>query len=106
MAHHTIQTSGKNCRVTLNGDLTASTVPELQTAFRQELERGISELTIDLGQTVALDSSGIGLLIAAHNSLKSRHGTLRVVNVSKDILQLLQSLRLTQRFNVSSASSQ
>lgn len=106
MAQPTIQTSGKNCRITLNGDLTASVTAELQAALRQELERGVVELTVDLGQAAALDSSGIGLLIAAHNSLKSRQGTLRVVNVSADILQLLQSLRLTQRFSVSGPSSQ
>ena len=48
-----------------------------------------------------LDSSGMGLLIAAANSLAHSGGKLRVTNVCPDIFRLLQSMRLTARLNVS-----
>jgi anti-anti-sigma regulatory factor len=48
-----------------------------------------------------LDSSGMGLLIAAANSLAPGGGRIRVTNVSPDIFRLLQSMRLTTRLNVS-----
>ena len=47
-----------------------------------------------------LDSSGIGLLIAAHNSLARKEGRVRVVNASADVFRLLQSMRLVGRLNV------
>ena len=43
----------------------------------------------------------IGFLIATSNSLSRRGGRIRVINVSADILQLLQGMRLTQRLNAS-----
>ena len=100
MAHYTIETSGPRCYVATTGDLTASMVPELKAALQGALTRGAQELVVDLGQAAALDSSGIGLLIAAHNSLSQKQGKLRVINVSEDILQLMQSLRLVHRFSI------
>jgi anti-anti-sigma regulatory factor len=48
-----------------------------------------------------LDSTGIGLLIAARNSIAAKGGTLRVQAVSQDIFKLLQNMRLVSRLNVS-----
>ena len=58
-------------------------------------------LVIDLANAKMLDSSGMGLLIAAANSLAQMGGKVRVTNVSPDIFRLLQSMRLTLRLNVS-----
>jgi anti-sigma B factor antagonist len=87
--------------VNLEGDLTAVRVPELQVALKQVLERGVRDLIFDMSGTVMLDSSGIGLLIAASNTLARQGGKVRVTNVSPDIFHLLQSMRLTARLNVS-----
>jgi anti-anti-sigma regulatory factor len=48
-----------------------------------------------------MDSRGIGLLISAHNSLRKVGGTLAVVHASKDILELLHTMRIHQHFSVS-----
>jgi len=52
-----------------------------------------------------LDSSGIGLLIAASNSLAAKKGSVRLVNVSADIMHLLQSMRLAARLNAKGKES-
>jgi len=101
MANYSIKRDGTLSQVTIGGDLTASGVPELQAALKAELETGISELALDLGNASMLDSSGIGLLIAAANSLSKKQGKMRVLNVSAEIFHLLQSMRLTARLNVS-----
>ena len=85
----------------LGGDLTASNVPELRTGLKTELDQGADEVIFDFGKTVMLDSSGIGLLVATHNSLAPKQGKLQVVSVSDDILRLLHSMRLVNRLNVS-----
>jgi anti-sigma B factor antagonist len=102
MATYTLEQNGSNCQVTLHGDLIASVIPDLQAALKQQLQPGVTELVFDLAATIMLDSSGIGLLIAAGNTLARQNGRLRVRNVSADILRLLQSMRLTSRLNVSS----
>ena len=89
-----------------NGRLTADVVPGLQAALRDALEQGLDDLVFDLADTAMVDSSGMGLLIAAGNSLARRHGGIRVINASSDILQLLQSMRLTDRLHVSGRPEQ
>jgi anti-anti-sigma factor len=87
--------------VQLLGDLTAALVPDLQAGLKQVLHKGARNLVFDLTSTKMLDSSGMGLLIAAANSLAPIGGKVRVTNVSPDIFRLLQSMRLTLRLNVS-----
>jgi anti-anti-sigma regulatory factor len=48
-----------------------------------------------------VDSSGIGLLISAFNSLRKVGGHLAVIHASADILALFQSMRMHQHFSVS-----
>jgi anti-anti-sigma factor len=99
MATYTLEQAGRNCRVTLHGDLIASVIPDLQAALKQQLQPGVDEVVFDLAATVMLDSSGIGLLIATSNTMARHQGRIRILNASPDILQLLQSMRLAARLN-------
>ena len=101
MALYRIERRQGQCLVALEGDLTAVLVPDLQTALKKELEKETTEVLFDLKETAMLDSSGIGLLIATYNSLTQKKGGVKVINVSPDILRLLQSMRLTSRLSVS-----
>jgi len=105
MADYTLERQDKRTVVSLTANLTASLVPGLQAALRDALAAGETEVVFDLGNTIMLDSSGIGLLIATSNTLARQKGRIRVVNVSPDILQLLQSMRLTNRLNASGRDS-
>ena len=90
----------------LAGELTATTVPALQAALKGELNPQIEELTFDFTNTVMLDSTGIGLLIAAYNTMVRGQHRMRVQNVSPDIMQLLQSMRLVQRLSVTGSTNE
>ena len=105
MSDYTIERNNRQSRVVLAGDLTASSVGGLQAALKTELNAGVDEVAFDLSKTVMLDSSGIGLLIAAHNSLTRTRGKVSVQNVSPQILQLLQTMRLVSRLNVNARQS-
>jgi anti-anti-sigma regulatory factor len=65
------------------------------------LAGGTVHLTLDLAGTRMVDSTGIGLLISAHNSLKKAGGDLTVIHASKDILDLFWTMRIHQHFSVS-----
>jgi anti-anti-sigma factor len=101
MAPYVIELSDQKGSVKFTGDLTAVLIPELQTSLKDMLNKGVRELAFDLAGAKMLDSSGMGLLIAAANSLARCGGSLRVTNVCPDIYRLLQSMRLTGRLNVS-----
>jgi anti-anti-sigma factor len=83
------------------GDLVAARLPALRTKLRDMVAAGVLHLTLDLEGTQMVDSAGIGLLISAHNSLKKKGGELTVIHASKDILDLLKTMRIHQHFSIS-----
>jgi anti-anti-sigma factor len=87
--------------IRLEGDLVAPALPAMRSKLRQMVSSGTRHLTLDLASAQIVDSAGIGLLIAAHNSLKKAGGELTVINVSPEILELFQSMRMHQHFRVS-----
>lgn len=101
MAAYVIEQNDRQGSVRLTGDLTAVQVPDLQAGLKEMVNKGARELVFDLGSTTMLDSSGMGLLIAAANSVARNGGSVRVTNVCPDIFHLLKSMRLTTRLNVS-----
>jgi len=105
MAAYVVEQKGTQYLVRLKGDLTAILVPDLQAELKGMLSKGAREMVFDLKDAAMLDSSGMGLLIAAANSLAPDGGRVQVTNVSPDIFRLLQSMRLTARLNVSARTS-
>ena len=84
-----------------SGDtIVAATIPELRLKMRGVIDDGVRDLTIDLAGVRMVDSSGLGLLIAAHNSLRKVGGQLAVIHASNDLLELFRSMRMHQHFSV------
>jgi anti-anti-sigma factor len=104
MANTVIRWDGRKAIVHPAGNVVAPLVPELRSALREALTKGANELIIDLEAVQVIDSSGLGLLVSAHNSIRKPGGRLAVVNASKDILNLLYSMRIHQHFSVSGTS--
>jgi len=84
-------------------DIVASMAPEFKTELLKFIEGGVKELTVDLDNVGMVDSVGLGVLIAAHNSLHKTDGTFSVVNASEDIYKLFQVMRLDRHFTVNIA---
>ena len=82
-------------------DIVASTVEDLKAELKQALDQGAANLTIDLSGVEMMDSMGLGVLIATHNSLQKKESSLALINASVDILKLLKNMRLDQHFVIS-----
>ena len=83
------------------GNVVAALVPELRSALRGALANGVTEMVIDFAGVEMVDSTGLGLLISAHNSISKAGGKLSVIHASKEILDLFRSMRIHQHFSVS-----
>lgn len=101
MKEFEMKRDGDRVRLELQGDFTATVVPEAKSALLKAMEEGAMEVEFDFGKTVVIDSTGIGFLIATYNSLSKKGGVVRVVLASEDIYRLLQSMRLEKRLSVS-----
>ncbi|MGA1823619.1 MAG: STAS domain-containing protein [bacterium] len=84
-----------------NGDLVASKVQKLKPEIKSLVDEGVKELIVNLVDVEVIDSVGISLLVAAHNSLSKVGGKLMVSEASNDIKDLFKSMRLDQHFCMS-----
>ena len=65
----TVQVQQNDATVTLEGALTVAQAQALRPQLQKAMTAGVSSVVFDLGGSDVVDSSGIGLLIATHNSL-------------------------------------
>lgn len=85
------------------GDIVASSTTELRAALKKLIDSGVRQLELDLTHVTMIDSAGLGLLIAAHNSLRKVAGEMTVIGASPEIVELLTTMRMTQHFRVRGA---
>ncbi len=81
-------------------DVVASMAEEFKAELISVINESSSEVVIDLDGVEMVDSVGIGVIIAAHNSLNQSGRKLKVINVAKDVYGLFTTMRLNRRFTV------
>ncbi len=89
-----IEQGGNAVRVRPEPGLVASAAEELRPRLLEAVRSGAVEVVFDLEGIQQIDSLGIGLLIATHNTVTSQGGRVRVVGPSPEVVRLLRSMRL------------
>jgi anti-sigma B factor antagonist len=85
----------------LRGEFTGGDeTDELRNALAGAAEGGTASLLIDLADVTYLNSTALGVLIAAHTSFTKRGARLGLCNVSKNIENLFVITKLVLVFNV------
>jgi anti-sigma B factor antagonist len=95
-----VKQTGTQATIILTEKLIASEVQNLKSALRRLIDAGVLSLTLDCTQLAIMDSTGIGCLVAAYNSLDKVDGKLYMVQVSSDMYDLLCSMRLDRRIKI------
>lgn len=96
----TITREGSIVTICPGRDLVSSMVPDFKHELNTLLEESPAELRLDLTGTAMMDSIGIGVVIATHNSMKKKGGRLVIAGVSENIVKLFKSMRLDQHLNL------
>lgn len=84
-------------------EIVESVVEDLKDKILKMVNQDIEELVLDLKNVKEIDSCGLGLLIAAKNSLDQAGGQLNLTNVPENFEDLLQVLGLDSFFNPGTA---
>jgi len=100
MAQHDGVVETTDQTLALETDLTASQVATLRPQIKGLVAAGMRRLVVDMARCGIVDSSGIGLLVATHNSLVRMGGSLSLTGVSKDLRDLFETMRLQQHFTI------
>ena len=95
-----VSRAGSTVTVAPGQDLVSSMVPEFKEEMNTLLAESPQELRLDLSGAGMMDSIGIGMVIAVHNSMKKKGGKLVIANVSENIAKLFKSMRLDQHLNL------
>ena len=84
----------------IDGDIISANINALRMTI-QEASRGEgTELVLNLVQVAMVDSSGIGLLIQARNSLANSGKKLRLIHVKDEITRMFRMMRLDHHFTI------
>ncbi len=86
--------------ITLGGDFTSDLLNDFRSMVQQEIDAGNISLTIDFTDAVIIDSMGIGCLVATHNTLKQKDGTLQLSNVPENLKDVFKVMRLDRIFPI------
>ncbi len=94
---------GSVATFTVESDFTQNTNAGLRQSLLDAIKDGATTIKVDLHQADRIDSPSIGLLVAAHNSLKNSSGELIIVRAKPQIVELFAVLQLDKRFKVNPA---
>jgi anti-sigma B factor antagonist len=73
---------------------------KLRELIQQSVEDGKTKLLLDLGGVSAIDSSGIGEMVACYTTVAKRDGQLKLLNLSPKINDILHVTQLITVFDV------
>jgi anti-anti-sigma factor len=99
----TIKNSEDSVVVKPGKNLVASVISEFSDELKALTKSSPKEIIIDLEGVDMVDSLGMGILIATHNSLLAQNAVLRVVNVNPDIYNAFVVMRLNHHFEITKA---
>ncbi|NLD35407.1 MAG: STAS domain-containing protein [Desulfatiglans sp.] len=80
-------------------DISGSIVEDLRLKLLKLINKDVNELAIDMKGVNMIDSTGLGVLIAARNSLDKAGGLLRLTNVSENIDNLFKMMGIDRYLN-------
>lgn len=75
--------------VTVRGDLDLYTAPDLRAGMLAAIGDGAASVVLDLRATSFMDSTALGVIIAAMKALRAQGGRLVLVNESRSISKTL-----------------
>ena len=91
---------GDTVRISAVRQLGAANASAFRDWARAALADGEKNLDIDLANTTYLDSCGLGTLVALHQTVRDRAGTLRLLNPSRAVHQILELTRMDNLFEI------
>jgi anti-sigma B factor antagonist len=88
--------------VAVEGELDLATAPQLRDRLVALSEEGQGQIVLDLTHLQFIDSTGLSVLVMAHNRARADGGTIAIRNPSQSVLRILEITALVSVFTVES----
>jgi len=89
--------------LTIDGDIVSTSSQQLKEKLHKAVDEQPKILTLDFKNVEYVDSIGIGIIIATHNSLRNKGAKLKLINVNNNILNLFKTMRLDKHIDMEEA---
>ena len=81
-------------------DIVAATAKAFREGLLALIDEGDTNIVIDLTGVEMIDSVGLGVFIASHNTLSKADGKLTVINASTNVFKLFRTMGLFRHFDI------
>lgn len=81
-------------------ELTAVNATETKSQIKEALKEIHTRIDVDLSTMSFIDSSGLGVLIGLHKAMALKNGSIRIVNPTDSVQQVLELTRLHRLFEI------
>jgi len=88
------------CVISVNGNISMKHAILLKELIIKQADIGYLDIILDFGKEVYLDSSGIGAIFNCQKYLAERNGSLKIKNVSQDVMTILRIANLDKHLNI------
>ena len=95
-----VETEGETLSITGVKELGAANSQSFRDQVRTAMTDIHKNIEIDLSQTMFVDSCGLGALISLHKTTCSRRGTVRLLNPTPPVQQILELTRMHRIFDI------
>ena len=86
-----ISRSGDTVVAKLEGEIDHHYAEGLRNRLDEAIaDRRVTELVLDLGNVIFMDSSGLGVVLGRYKTLAARGGRMRIINASKRVERILR----------------
>lgn len=73
---------------------------QLREAIRDLISKGQKNILLNLGEVNYIDSSGLGELVSAYTTSKNQSASLKLLNLTKKVKDVLQLTKLYTVFDI------
>ena len=95
-----VRTEGRASVVVVRGELDLATSPELEDQLRRIWDTGSEQLVIDLRELEFMDSTGLSIIVKAHQRLSDEGRRLSLVRGSQQVQRLLDLTGVSERLQL------
>ena len=95
-----VRTEGQAAIIVVRGELDLATSPELERQLRDLADTGNEQLVIDLRELEFMDSTGLSLIVKAHQRLSEGGRRLSIVRGSQQVQRLLDLTGVSERLQL------
>ncbi|MCE9499345.1 MAG: STAS domain-containing protein [Leptospira sp.] len=88
------------CAISVDGSISMKNAIQLKELIIKQADLGYLDIILDFGKNVYLDSSGIGAIFNSQKYLSEREGSLKIKNISQEVMTILRIANLDKHLNI------